>query len=113
MYAGYKMHNAAASTLHNATPRAVKCLTAADPNPAVCEAAEPETVELGVLLGAPTAPDVVLPELALPGPVVFTARLAKTTFMALNSWPAPVLPSNEPVHLDPHSVRLVLPPVHC
>ena len=114
MYAAdYQMHSAVASTLHNnARLPAVKCLTAADADPAVCEAAEPETLDVGLLLGPPLALDVVLVEPALAGPVLFTARLAKTTFIALNSWPTPVSPSNDLVHLDPHSVPLS-PPVHC
>ena len=112
----YIKHSAAASTLHNAKPLPVKCLAAADPDPAVCEAGEPETVELALLLvGLLLAPDVVLvePALAVIAPVLFTAKLANTTFIALNSWPRPVLPSNEPVHLDPHFVPLFFSPVHC
>ena len=116
MYAAdYRMHSAAASTLqNNARLPAVECLTAADAGPAVCEAAEPETLDVGLLLCPPLALDVVfeLVEPALAGPVLFTARLASTTFMALNSWPTPVSPSNDLVHLDPHSVPLS-PPVHC
>ena len=109
MYADYKKHSAAASTLHNAKLQLpVNCLAAADADPAVCEAGEPETVDVALLLGPPLAPNVVLVE-----PVLFTAKLANTTFMALNSWPTPVLPSNEVVHLNPHSVVLFSPPVHC
>ena len=115
MYAAdYSKHSAAASTLHDAKPKlpAVKCLAAADPDPAVCEAAELETLEVGLLLGPPLALDVVSVEPALAGPALLTAKLANTTFIALNSWPAPVLPSNDLVHLNPHSVP-VSPPVHC
>lgn len=108
--ADYNKHSAAASTLHHNNAKlnlpAVKCLTAADPDPAVCEAAEPETLEPAL------PPNVVLVEPALAGPVLFTAKLANTTFSAFNSGPTSVIPSNDPVHLNPHSVPLS-PPVHC
>lgn len=106
---------AAASTEHKKEFPTIKFPKPTDPDPAGCEAGNADAIELGLLLGLLPLfkSDVVLFVFVLAGPALFTAKFANTTFIALNSWPKPVLPSNfDEVHLNPQAVPF-FPPEHC